>query len=616
MILLNSFRRSLSFMALTFWPSLIAAGAAGICFAGERCECEPGTAVATRTDVNLELRDQTGTATDAEHEEGVRPDCQPPPKNKRAKQLSVIPLPKPIRPPLVLEFGVNALKQEIVVTEGQDFWVVTGVGQTRWTVAGKVGRIVDGIVTVDLVFQSRDTTEGKASSQLKLKVDEYLGGGYGGLTIMIHRPWIRRGLDPVPVLVEALTKRDAGFYAAARYLAKLGPAAKAAVPELVKVLKSDNESLYGEPYNTAHQIAAETLGMIGPEARLAVPVLAEVLKDQNGHVRVAAGLALWRIGRHPTAIPALIEALKHENKSTRFVAIQAFEVIGVEAPTAASALSEVLDDRVPTLRVEAAVVLWHISRDEDAIDALLDALKHEDEMVRASAAGAFGRIGPGARRAIPALVHSILNDVPRVQKWSAVSLTKIDPTAILTVPEFSKVTKSEEQRLRAGKALKHFGRCAIPRLSQALTGEDENVRLMVIDALYSFGSAAVDLWIALLSHEDEDVRLTGALTLNGLGAEAKAAIPSLAKALQDKSEPVRTASAAALVELGSQAIPTVTEALDAENPLARALAAEILGQIGSDAEGAVPKLTERLRDSNEDVRNAAAAALKQIGSMK
>lgn len=79
-----------------------------------------------------------------------------------------------------------------------------------------------------------------------------------------------------------------------RALARIGPAATAAVPDLVRALRSENA--------THRWRAARTLGRIGPGAEPAVAALAAALADSNGVVRMQAARALGRIG--PAAKPA------------------------------------------------------------------------------------------------------------------------------------------------------------------------------------------------------------------------------------------------------------------------------------------------------------------------
>ena len=58
------------------------------------------------------------------------------------------------------------------------------------------------------------------------------------------------------------------------------------------------------------QTAAGALGKIGPEAKAAVPDLSKALKDEDKYVRQTAVRALGDIGPEARdAVPALIEAL-------------------------------------------------------------------------------------------------------------------------------------------------------------------------------------------------------------------------------------------------------------------------------------------------------------------
>jgi UDP-N-acetylmuramyl pentapeptide phosphotransferase/UDP-N-acetylglucosamine-1-phosphate transferase len=104
--------------------------------------------------------------------------------------------------------------------------------------------------------------------------------------------------------VEALA-RDEGYGrgGASTALAKMGPAASAAVPALVQGLASaDGEHRWK---------AARTLGRIGPAAADAVPALIASLGDPHEYVRAHAARALGRIGVRSTAVDrALASAVR------------------------------------------------------------------------------------------------------------------------------------------------------------------------------------------------------------------------------------------------------------------------------------------------------------------
>jgi HEAT repeat protein len=72
-----------------------------------------------------------------------------------------------------------------------------------------------------------------------------------------------------------------------RELGRIGPAAKAAVPDLIVLLKEDNLLLA--------LFTAEALGQVGPEAKEAMPALRAMLKSQDPLRAEEAAKALGKI---------------------------------------------------------------------------------------------------------------------------------------------------------------------------------------------------------------------------------------------------------------------------------------------------------------------------------
>ena len=81
---------------------------------------------------------------------------------------------------------------------------------------------------------------------------------------------------------------------AAAILARFGPAAKEAVPALIRTVQSDDPL-------TRHE-ALLALGAIGPAAKAAVPAAVKALQDLDPNVRYSACYALGKIG--PPAMAA------------------------------------------------------------------------------------------------------------------------------------------------------------------------------------------------------------------------------------------------------------------------------------------------------------------------
>jgi len=110
---------------------------------------------------------------------------------------------------------------------------------------------------------------------------------------------LKQPSEPLVVDLSAVVTSDrspAGNQAL-EVLGEMGPAAKPAVPTLLKLLESPNLPLIGPRWGPPHQVAIiHALGMIGPEARAAVPRLQPYLKSENDVIRRAATQALEQIG--------------------------------------------------------------------------------------------------------------------------------------------------------------------------------------------------------------------------------------------------------------------------------------------------------------------------------
>jgi hypothetical protein len=116
--------------------------------------------------------------------------------------------------------------------------------------------------------------------------------------------------------------------------------------------------------------------------------------------------------------------------------------------------------------------------------------------------------------------------------------------------------------------------------------------------------------------KDAALREAARTALAPVGANTKAAIPPLAKALKAEAVQVRAGAAAALYWIApaaEAAVPALSEALGDMDRRVRRLSGLALARIGPGARSAVPALMEALKDQDARVRAAAADALKGIG---
>ncbi len=257
------------------------------------------------------------------------------------------------------------------------------------------------------------------------------------------------------------------------------------------------------------------------------------------------------------------------------------------------------------------VELAGVTKSDEAIPELINALEYSNYNVRRSAADALGEIGSDA--AVTALINTLEHSNSDVRRNAADALGKIGSDAAVPALINALEHSNSDVRRNAADALGKIGSdAAVPALINALEHSNSDVRRNAADALGKIGSdAAVPALINALKHSNWYVRENAAEALGKISSDA--AVPALINALEDSNSDVRRNAAEALGKISSDAaVPALINALEDSNSDVRRSAAEALGKIGSDA--AVPALINALEDSNSDVRRSAAEALGKIGS--
>jgi HEAT repeat protein len=290
-----------------------------------------------------------------------------------------------------------------------------------------------------------------------------------------------------------LARQDpSALYAEPKPFGPEGPYSKTAIPILIDAL---NKS-WRQP-NVAHALADH-----GSEA---VPALVRALARTEPTVREGAILALSYVDPKPIeAIPKLVGALKDPEPNVRAAAARAIGRIGTEMPGVAQQLIPSLHDKVPEVREAAAESLcWMHCK--DAIPVLISLLRDEGFHVRAAAAKALGRQGPGAKEAVPGLI-SALHDEPYICGRAALALGAIGPDAREAVPALIEIAKKckGENSLYATDALGKIGPDSAP---------------------------AVQVLTEALKNDVACIPVQAATALGRIGSRAKSALPALSKAI-------------------------------------------------------------------------------------
>jgi HEAT repeat protein len=204
---------------------------------------------------------------------------------------------------------------------------------------------------------------------------------------------------------------------AAEALAQIGPEAAAAVPALIARVR------IGSYF---HPSFCKALGRIGPKAQAAVPVLQEALKDQDHNVRLAAADALTRIvpGQCSNAV-AVLRALQHDPQLAQVCRSGGH---GSASPT------DGLDFENPQsrmFRLRAAVPLWKLHMEpQSPVPALLQEMRKPENGDAVWCVELLGDLGPDAREALPKLALLVGPEQWRsigLRRAAAIAIQKIDP---------------------------------------------------------------------------------------------------------------------------------------------------------------------------------------------
>jgi len=485
-------------------------------------------------------------------------------------------------------------------------------------------------------------------------------GGHDPHADSLHRLAVRMGEVAVPPLLEAIRKRNTPDHLylcgdAMRVLRTLGPKAKAALPDLVLLLKEQGAG--GHAMDVANipsgPWVGETIAAVGEDA---VEPVAALLNEKNPRVRTLAVWTLGRIGTKST-LPHLNAALKDEDANVRAAAAKALDEIRKDAPPPdlpvpddeADRLIAQLKDQDPNVREKAIVALQGL-RDRRAVEPLIILLDDKSIGVWTAAARALGRLGDA--RAVKPLLDRIgkmggFADVDCVVAGRA--LGEIGDDSVLPVLIQKLVDNDGSVRADAAEGIQEMIRTApedplwrrlttrYPDVTSDPTGDAVELQArwkespaadrLIEPIVQRLPVTTPVLWVlgqldrerlrgllmTRLSDADTDVRRRAAQVLGQLGE--KRAIPKLIELLSDKETWVRTDAAEALGRLGDkQAVEPLMRLLeDAERPARRA-AALALGRIGDPR--AVEPLVRRLGREGWWPSQAVITALGDLGDKR
>jgi len=265
--------------------------------------------------------------------------------------------------------------------------------------------------------------------------------------------------------------------------------------------------------------------------------------------------------------------------------------------------------RPPVVRAQAAWALGQL-RDRRAVQALMAALKEDNEAIAYAAAMALSVLGEPA---VPSLIAALNSDMDMLRQMVVKSLARMGNSSarpLLAIVQDE--TQPDSVIKGAAEALGLLGNPqAIPPLVRLLRSRSGKVVEPAAHALAAIGLPAIQPLVDALPSLSAEVALSRAV-VDALVSIGEPSIKPLLRALDSPSVSVRAAAEEALKGIGAPAIEALLEALrNGELGLRRRIAM-ILEQFGEDRRLAEPLLRMR-NDKDAGVRLRVVHILGQIG---
>jgi HEAT repeat protein/S1-C subfamily serine protease len=257
-----------------------------------------------------------------------------------------------------------------------------------------------------------------------------------------------------------------------------------------------------------------------------------------------------------------------------------------------------------------------------AVPDLIQVLKKEaDGGVRRQAVEALNKIGVPEKKDLQLLTAGLSDTNSDVRGYAATALGKLGREGRIYIADLLKAKKDTDSSVRQAviRSLGQVGRIdkeiVMDALKEGLKDSDKDVRVAAAESIVLLGPSAQDIPVLkdCLKHPDSEVQIAGARALWSLGPEAKDTVGALMETLNSsKDDQVRGAIVTTLGQIGAaskSAVPAILETMKVKEIRPKAILA--LAKIGPEAKEAVPVLAANLED--RDSRIMAIKALGEIG---
>jgi len=361
--------------------------------------------------------------------------------------------------------------------------------------------------------------------------------------------------DRVASLPAALkTQKGADLVATLRQIAAHGPDARAAIPDLIRLLDDPNAAV-----QSAARAALEAVGDPGTAEEWAVTsALAGTAPQARRHA-----LTLFAKGRTPTReqIPPLIKAADTgTDVDERVLAVRALGNVPAEAkPSVIPLLMAALDDDSPALAVAADAALTALlPYPKELAATFVESLTAPNPRLRRLAVRSLAPLAESVRQAAGWFVPRHRDADTQVKAQSLDALARWERDAGRTIPAEAVTAclaeKDPSVRIAAVRAIGRLGlSAAIPKLLPLLSepGPAE-FKTLLPDVLLSLESpspeTADELFTALFKQSPLAFPERTLRKLTESRRPLRAHLPAIALCLRDGKEPVRLAALAAMAE--------------------------------------------------------------------
>lgn len=434
-------------------------------------------------------------------------------------------------------------------------------------------------------------------------------------------------------------------------LGQAGPAAQAAAPALISLLKANRPNVRVR--------AALALVKVDPQTRVAAPVLVDAWKvaarplrlqiltslsslqelargdakdmlplllqaagDADPQVRAQALDTIVRLG--PAAAPALAKTLAHPDIAMRREAITQLGRIGTISDAVLPDLVARLKDEDWDIRFRTAQALWQLKRPSPEVTAIIvEAAEKPEPSVRRTAITTLVLMKPWTREMLPALRAALKDTTGATRVQVAEAVWGLDKQAAAVLPVLQEALQNSasldaltrRKILDIISQLEDEAKPLRPILLEALKVNDYDLRVAIPPVLARLGPESVPDLVRLITAEpSNNAYFPAAQTLGHIG---KPAVRELIPLLDHQESRVRMSAFQALDMIGphaADAVPAIRKALKGGDDLTRQRAAICLGRIGPAAKEAIPDLLNAWKDASPNLRAPVVSTLIKVGA--